>query len=91
MASRGGVAAAHVIDGRIPHSVLLEIVTNDRQRTTRAMMLTNAFFYTEFTHDTLRRVRDGRPVSLTEGGRPRMNPIYVDDAVAAIIETASQL
>jgi predicted dehydrogenase len=39
----------------------LEIVTNDRQRTTRAMKLTNAFFYTEFTHDTLRRVRDGRP------------------------------
>ncbi|MET0864607.1 MAG: acetylglutamate kinase [Nakamurella sp.] len=26
-AVRGGVAAAHVIDGRIPHSVLLEIVT----------------------------------------------------------------
>ena len=25
------------------------------------MKLTNAFFYTEFTHDTLRRVRDGRP------------------------------
>ena len=39
----------------------LEIVTNDRQRTTRAMKLTNAFFYTEFTHDTLRRVRDGGP------------------------------
>jgi predicted dehydrogenase len=39
----------------------LEIVTNDRQRTTRAMKLTNAFFYTEFTHDTLRRVRDGQP------------------------------
>jgi len=39
----------------------LEIVTNDRQCTTRAMKLTNAFFYTEFTHDTLRRVRDGRP------------------------------
>ena len=39
----------------------LEIVTDDRQRTTRAMKLTNAFFYTEFTHDTLRRVRDGQP------------------------------
>ena len=39
----------------------LEIVTNDRQRTTRAMKLTNAFFYTEFAQDTLRRVRDGRP------------------------------
>jgi len=39
----------------------LEIVTNDRQRTTRAMKLTNVFFYTEFTQDTLRRVRDGRP------------------------------
>ena len=28
-AVRGGVAAAHVIDGRIPHSVLLEIVTKE--------------------------------------------------------------
>jgi nucleoside-diphosphate-sugar epimerase len=31
------------------------------------------------------RVRDGRAVSLVEGGRPRMNPIYVDDAVGAIL------
>ena len=31
------------------------------------------------------RVRDGRAVTLVEGGRPRMNPIYVDDAVAAIL------
>lgn len=31
------------------------------------------------------RVRDGRPVTLAEGGRPRMNPIYVDDAVAALL------
>ena len=28
-AVRGGVAAAHVIDGRIPHAVLLEIVTTE--------------------------------------------------------------
>jgi len=28
-AVRGGVAAAHVIDGRVPHSVLLEIVTTE--------------------------------------------------------------
>jgi predicted dehydrogenase len=40
---------------------LLEIVTNDRQRTTREMKLTNAFFYPEFVRDTLRRVREGRP------------------------------
>ena len=39
---------------------LLEIVTNDRQRTTREMKLTNVFFYPEFVRDTLRRVRDGR-------------------------------
>ena len=38
----------------------LEIVTNDRRRSTRAMKLTNVFFYPEFTRDTLRRVRDGR-------------------------------
>jgi nucleoside-diphosphate-sugar epimerase len=31
------------------------------------------------------RVRDGRAVSLNAGGRPRMNPIYIDDAVAAIL------
>jgi nucleoside-diphosphate-sugar epimerase len=31
------------------------------------------------------RVRDGRAVTLTEGGRPNMNPIYIDDAVAAIL------
>lgn len=31
------------------------------------------------------RVRDGRSVTLVEGGRPRMNPIYVDDAVGAIL------
>ena len=28
-AVRGGVGRAHVIDGRIPHSVLLEIVTTE--------------------------------------------------------------
>jgi predicted dehydrogenase len=39
----------------------LEIVTNDRQRTTREMKLTNTFFYPEFVRDTLRRVREGRP------------------------------
>jgi predicted dehydrogenase len=39
----------------------LEIVTNDRQRSTREMKLTNVFFYPEFVRDTLRRVRDGRP------------------------------
>ena len=26
---RGGVGAAHIIDGRIAHSVLLEIMTDD--------------------------------------------------------------
>ena len=33
----------------------------------------------------LGRVRDGQAVTLSEGGRPRMNPIYIDDAVAAIL------
>jgi UDP-glucose 4-epimerase len=31
------------------------------------------------------RVRDGRPVTLNGGGRPRMNPIYVEDAVHAAV------
>jgi len=39
----------------------LEIVTNDRKRSTREMKLTNVFFYPEFVRDTLRRVRDGLP------------------------------
>jgi len=39
----------------------LEIVTNDRQRSTREMKLTNSPFYPEFVRDTLQRVRDGRP------------------------------
>jgi predicted dehydrogenase len=40
---------------------VLEIVTNDRQRSTREMKLTNVFFYPEFVRDTLRRLGDGRP------------------------------
>ena len=40
---------------------LLEIVTDDRQRSTREMKLTNVFFYPEFVRDTLRRLREGRP------------------------------
>jgi acetylglutamate kinase len=28
-AVRGGVTAAHVVDGRVPHSVLLEIFTDE--------------------------------------------------------------
>jgi UDP-glucose 4-epimerase len=31
------------------------------------------------------RVRDGQPVTLNGGGRPRMNPIYVEDAVRAFV------
>jgi predicted dehydrogenase len=38
----------------------LEIVTNDRQRSTREMKLTNVFFYPEFVRDTLQRVQTGR-------------------------------
>jgi predicted dehydrogenase len=39
----------------------LEIVSNNRQRETRQMKLTNVFFYPEFVRDTLRRVRAGEP------------------------------
>ncbi|MEA2741252.1 MAG: hypothetical protein QOH05_4559 [Acetobacteraceae bacterium] len=38
----------------------LEIVTNDRRRSTRAMKLTNVHFYPTFVRDTLQRLRDGR-------------------------------
>ncbi|HUN43625.1 MAG TPA: Gfo/Idh/MocA family oxidoreductase [Acetobacteraceae bacterium] len=39
----------------------LEIVDNTRNRTTRAMKLTNVHFYPEFVRDTLRRLRHGLP------------------------------
>ena len=41
-------------------NALLEIVANDRSRSTRAMKLTNAFFYPEFVRDTLARCADGK-------------------------------
>ena len=31
------------------------------------------------------RVREGTPVSLNTGGRPRMNPLYIDDVVRALL------
>ena len=31
------------------------------------------------------RVREGKPVTLNGGGRPRMNPIYVEDAVRVVL------
>ena len=33
----------------------------------------------------VRRVREGVPVTLHDGGRPRMTPIFVDDAVRAFV------
>ena len=43
---------------------MLEIVTNDRKRTTREMKLTNVFFYPEFVRDTLRRAERGeKPIA----------------------------
>lgn len=38
----------------------LEIVSNDRQRSTKAMKLTNVHFYPMFVRDTLQRLKDGR-------------------------------
>jgi len=38
----------------------LEIISNDRQRSTRPMKLTNVHFYPTFVRDTLQRLRDGR-------------------------------
>jgi predicted dehydrogenase len=38
----------------------LEIVTNDRRRSTREMKLTNVHFYPTFVRDTLQRLQDGR-------------------------------
>lgn len=39
---------------------MLEIVSNDRQRVTKAMKLTNVHFYPTFVRDTLRRLEEGR-------------------------------
>lgn len=50
---------SHYFVARDPST--LEIVSNDRKRTTRAMKLTNSPFYPEFVHDTMRRVRSGQP------------------------------
>lgn len=47
----------HYFAARDNHT--LEIVTDDRKRTTREMPLTNVFFYPAFVRDTLRRVRAG--------------------------------
>jgi predicted dehydrogenase len=60
----------------------LEIVTNDRKATTRAMKLTNSPFYPEFVRDTLQRVRDGRP--------PIAN-LSDNAAAVALIEAAYQM
>jgi predicted dehydrogenase len=38
----------------------LEIVTNDRRRSTRPIKLTNVHFYPTFVRDTLQRLQDGR-------------------------------
>ena len=32
----------------------------------------------------IQSVRDGKPITLNAGGRPRMNPVYVADAVRVI-------
>lgn len=34
-------------------------------------------------------VRDGRAITLNEGGRPRMNPVYVDDVVSIVARAIS--
>ncbi|HYZ23673.1 MAG TPA: Gfo/Idh/MocA family oxidoreductase, partial [Rhodopila sp.] len=68
----------------------LEIVSNDRRRSTRAMKLTNVHFYPTFVRDTLARLRDGRrpiadlddnaaAVALVEAAY-RLSPLPVDDA-----------
>jgi UDP-glucose 4-epimerase len=36
------------------------------------------------------RIRSGEPVQLNREGRPRMNPIYVDDVVRVVLRTLSQ-
>jgi predicted dehydrogenase len=67
MLMQGGGASCMVETGYLypaPNSVFdmhYSIRTDDRQRSTREMKLTNVFFYPEFVRDTLRRVRDGRP------------------------------
>lgn len=36
--------------------------------------------------DVINRVREGRPVSVRENGMPKLSPLYVDDAVEAILK-----
>jgi predicted dehydrogenase len=57
----------------------LEIVTNDRRRSTRAMKLTNVHFYPTFVRDTLQRLRDGRkPIA----------DLFDNAAAVALVEAA---
>ena len=42
MSLRGGVRAAHIIDGRIAHSVLLEVMTDDAGLGTKIVPGTDA-------------------------------------------------
>jgi nucleoside-diphosphate-sugar epimerase len=36
------------------------------------------------------RVANGEPITLSAGGRPRMNPIYVDDAIRLLVEAVDR-
>jgi UDP-glucose 4-epimerase len=36
------------------------------------------------------RVRNGEPITLNAGGRPRMNPIYVDDAIRLLVKAVER-
>jgi predicted dehydrogenase len=57
----------------------LEVVTNDRRRTTRRMKLTNVHFYPLFVRDTLQRLRDGRkPIA----------DLFDNAAAVALVEAA---
>ncbi|MDR3538720.1 MAG: Gfo/Idh/MocA family oxidoreductase [Acetobacteraceae bacterium] len=49
----------HYFAARDDHT--LEIITDDRRRSTRSMKLTNVYFYPIFVRDTLQRLREGRP------------------------------
>ena len=68
---------SHYFSARDDHT--LEIITNDRQRSTRAIKLTNVHFYPTFVRDTLQRLKDGqKPIA----------DLSDNAAAVALVETA---
>jgi putative hydrolase of the HAD superfamily len=66
-AAKSGVNAVHIIDGRVPHAMLLEILTDQAYGT---------MIRSHWPH---RAVRRSRPMPAAPAGRPRGPPVWLFD------------